>query len=85
MQPGNEADLGFWAQALDRAWAVVLVIIVPLFGWAFRHEHRITTLEYQHKECERDRARAIDVTDAIQASLKDMNTKLDQLIGRISK
>lgn len=85
MQPGSETDMGFWAQALDRAWALVLVIIVPLFGWAFRHENRITTLEYQHKECERDRARAIDVTDAIQASLKDMNTKLDQLIGRISK
>lgn len=82
----------------EHLWALVVGVLSAIFGFVM-HRHakqvdetrealaitrdRVTTLEAQHRECERVRDRTDQRLDALDDKIDRAHGKLDTILGRL--
>lgn len=82
----------------EHLWALVVGVLSAVFGF-FMHRYakqvddtrealgitrdRVTTLEAQHRECERVRDRTDQRLDALDNKIDSAHGKLDRILGRL--
>lgn len=78
-----EQDHQILTTVADWLWAALLLVVGGISRWIYGHEQRVTTLEAQHKECERARERNEEALHDVRAELKGVSSKLDRVLGAL--